>query len=131
MSSAGEVTMPTDGIGVADRLKAIGMTALGIILCIIPLALWVAWTETVLFMVLAAGAVSALLLVFLADAGTSAVEQPRRDGTTPEALTDESVAAIHRIFPLTYHHSVTETARFRRTMDKVRHLIRRSDREDR
>ena len=36
------------GDGMAGRLRSIAMTVLGIVLSLIPPALWVAWSETVL-----------------------------------------------------------------------------------
>lgn len=113
------------GAELARRLRGWGTALLGIVLSLVPLALWVAWTETMLAMVVAAGAVCAILIVLLADSGTEHEEGRRtRDGPTGQnALPDESVREIHRIFPLTYHHSLHERARFRRAMEKVRLLL--------
>jgi hypothetical protein len=105
------------------------MTALGIVLALIPPALWVAWTESVLMMVVAVGAVSAALLIALAEfeSRTAEDQQTRHGVRSREVLPDESIAEIHRIFPLTYHHSLNESARFRRAMDHVLRLTKRSN----
>ena len=109
-----------------DQLKSIGMTVLGIVLSLIPPALWVAWTETVLLVVAAVGVVSAALLVVLANSqpeGDEGLSAPHGAGARTN-LSKESIAEIHRIFPLTYHHSLIEKARFRQTMEKVRQLLK-------
>lgn len=100
------------------------MTVLGIVLALVPLALWVAWTEVMLMMVLAVAAVAAALLTVLAEFENRAVEV--NGGGSREALTDESIAEIHRIFPLVYHHSLKENARFRGAMERVHRLTRTS-----
>jgi hypothetical protein len=112
------------GVAVADRLRSLAMTVLGIILSLVPPALWVAWSETVLVIVVAVALASATLLIVLAD-WTAGVEERRPTGSAPtRGRTDEAVAEIHRIFPLTYHHSVIEKARFRQAMQKVRQLLK-------
>lgn len=107
------------------RFASIGVTACGIVLAAVPLALWVAWTPFGFFLVLAAGAASLVLLGILMSrlpADVEHSEEPRRD-ETGAALPDEFVEEIHKIFPLTYHHSTIERARFRRTMDRLRELL--------
>jgi hypothetical protein len=113
------------GAGLARRLRAWGTALLGIVLSLVPLALWVAWTETMLAIVVAVGVVSAILIVLLADSGSedAGSRQPRERPLGQTILPDESVREIHRIFPLTYHHSMNERARFRRAMDRVRLLL--------
>src|SRR5687767_7303065 len=93
-----------------ERLAGSGETALGIVLALVPVALWVAWTPFVWMIVVAVGVVAAALLVALGywwrtDEGAS---------SAPRELPDEGIAAIHEVFPLTYHHSFRQTARFRR-----------------
>jgi hypothetical protein len=101
------------------RLAGIGETGLGIVLALVPVALWVAWTPFVWVTVVAVGVVASALLVGLgywrpqADEASSA----RRE------LPEEGIAAIHEIFPLTYHHSFRQTARFRRAMDRLRRVL--------
>jgi hypothetical protein len=103
-----------------ERLAGIGETGLGIVLALVPVALWVAWTPFVWAIVVAVGVVAAALLVGLgywrpkADEGAS---NARRE------FPDEGIAAIHEIFPLTYHHSFRQTARFRRAMDRLRRVL--------
>lgn len=117
--------MPIWRTGAADQLRSIGMTLLGIVLALIPPALWVAWTETGLLVVVAVGVACAAALVVLADSQPQVVEDRHHhdDLKTRKTLSDASIVEIHRIFPLTYHHSLVEKARFRQTMDKIRRML--------
>lgn len=118
--------MSNTRMGLADRLRSIAMTMLGIVLSLIPPALWFAWTETGLLVVVAVGVVSAALLALLADSGASGAEdrQAAQRIATRKSVSDASIVEIHRIFPLTYHHSLIEKARFHQAMEKVRHLLK-------
>lgn len=118
--------MPTIG-RLVERIRSVGMTFLGFVLALVPLALWVAWTEIVLIVVVMIGTVSAILLVILSDHGSrpASDEPPGRD--RKETLPDDFIAQVHRIFPLTYHHSRKPSARFRETMERLRHMIKGKD----
>lgn len=107
-------------------LVSVIATVLGITLAAVPVALWVAWTPLVFVGVLIVGAVSAALLILFLDHLHSAAGERAdpSDARLGGAVPDEFVEEIHRIFPLTYHHGRIGRARFRRTMDKLRHLIR-------
>ena len=104
-----------------ERLAAAASTLLGVILAVTPVLLWVAWSDTVLFIVVAVAIVSAGLLVSLE-------ERLHRTSEGPGAsvgyarLPDRFVDEIHQIFPLTYHHSMRPRARFRRAMEKLSRL---------
>jgi hypothetical protein len=114
------------GTRVAVQFRSIMMTLLGIILSLVPPALWFAWTETVLFIVVAVGIVSAVALVVLADYGHQSVDdrQVAADVAKRRTLADQSIVEIHRVFPLTYHHSLIEKTRFRQAMERVRQLLK-------
>jgi hypothetical protein len=102
-------------------------SGLGIVLAVTPITLWVAWTPSMLLVAVAVAVISATLLVLLdrrrgaAHEDAGADRQP--DGSRP-ALPDGFVEEIHQIFPLTYHHSRSGPARFRRAMDRLRSLLR-------
>jgi hypothetical protein len=101
------------------------MTILGIILSLVPPALWFAWTETMLFAAVAVGCVSAVALVILADWSGDPDDPHAGDAIAQRKfLAERSVAEIHRVFPLTYHHSMVERTRFREAMERVRQLLR-------
>ena len=116
--------MSIAGPGLIEALRSGAMTVLGIVLALVPPALWVAWTEAMLFMVVLVAMLSAGLLVLLADLGPEAdCREARRPVPRRDILTDEAVAELHRIFRLTYHHSLVGRARFQRAMRKVLQLI--------
>lgn len=110
----------------SDRLRAFGVGALGIILAAVPLALWVAWTPGMFLVVLGMGWASAVLIIALVDWQRYAGDDrhAQRGGDSAAAVSDEFVAEIQRISPLTYHHAWIEKARFRTAMEKLRQLLR-------
>lgn len=113
-------------VTLARALRAAGETGLGIVLALVPLALWVAWSPAVLLAILVAGGVSAALLVVLSwleDAPADEARMPQDDAGRV-AVPDAFVEELHRLFPLVYHHSRREKRGFRRVMDKLRRLMR-------
>ena len=118
--------MPIAKTGVVEQFRSIMMTFLGIILSLVPPALWFAWTESQLLVVVAVGVVSAVALVVLADFGSQA-DEDRHDTVElarRRTLADRAIVEIHRAFPLTYHHSFVEKTRFRQAMERVRQLLK-------
>lgn len=109
-----------------SRYASVGVTACGIVLAAVPLALWVAWTPFGFLMVLAAGAVSIVLLGYLASRLPSGTDEarPPHDRVAKPVVSDEFVEEIHKISPLIYHHSPKESAKFRRAMRRLRQLMR-------
>lgn len=101
------------------RLASVGETGLGIMLALVPVLLWVAWTPFLFAAVLVAAAVSAALLVLLHSTG----DAPQATGGPGAALPAEFVEEIHRVFPLTYHHSFIGAERFRRAMENLRRML--------
>jgi len=117
--------MSTAQTALADRLNAIATALFGVTLAVTPIALWVAWTATVFFIVLGVAVASAGLFVMLVGlAQRSAGQSPAADDRV--VLPDEFIAEVHGLFPLTYHHSLLETARFRRAMEKLSRMTRTS-----
>jgi hypothetical protein len=119
--------MSGESIGLTERLRSIAATCVGIILSVIPLALWVSWTETVLLIVIAVGVVNAALLILLTETEKRPDSLHSRPRLDRESIPDEAVAEIHRIFPLTYHHNLKTNTRFERAMEKVARLVKRPD----
>ena len=109
----------------SKRLAAAASTLLGVILAVTPVLLWVAWTDTVLFIVVAAAIVSAGLFVSLEERLHRPSDGPGA-GVASASLPDRFVEEIHQIFPLTYHHSMRPRARFRQTMEKLSRMIKAS-----
>lgn len=102
-----------------ERLSRIGETGLGIVLAVVPVALWVAWTPIVCAVVIAVGFVAAALLIALSYR-RAAEDASASPGEAPPALPDTFVATVHEVFPLTYHHSREGPRRFRSAMEKLR-----------
>jgi len=101
----------------AKRLRRAAETALGILLAVTPVLLWVAWTPEILIGVMLASVLCAGLLVLLTE---SPLDQ---GGSAQRTLPPEFIDEVHRLFPLTYHHSRHETPRFRRAMERMSRLI--------
>ncbi len=117
--------MPVLANPLAETLRHVGMIVFGAILALTPLALWVAWTETVFVIVLAVGAVAGVLCCVLAD-GPDAVLEDRRELSRPrstETLPDEFVAGLHGLFPLIYHHRRIGDPFFQRKLDRLKKLL--------
>jgi hypothetical protein len=114
------------GITSVRSLKAAGETGLGIVLAVVPLALWVAQSPAVLLAVLATGGVCAALLVALSGLQDASLEEARNAQEDPARadVPDAFVEELHHLFPLVYHHSRREKQRFRRTMETLRRLMR-------
>ncbi len=110
--------------GLADRLYQIALVVLGMILALSPLALWVAWSETVFVVVLGVGAVAMGLLFALISLGDENDVDRRAAGKQP-ILNPELIAEMHRLMPFTYHHRRLGDPRIRRKMAKLRALMRR------
>ena len=109
----------------AERLTASATTLLGAVLAATPVAFWIAWSASVFFIVVAIAIASAGLFVLLAElAQRTATQSPAAGGRV--VLPDQFIAEVHELFPLTYHHSLIETARFRRAMAKLSRMIRAS-----
>jgi hypothetical protein len=125
--------MLVDRAGLAERLRSFAMTMLGLVLSFVPLGLWFAWTEAMLLAVVVIAVVSAGLIVLLSELQGPAAEELEalRQRAAREALTDEAMAEMHRLFPLTYHHGRRHAPRFQRAMEKMAQLIGRPGARDR
>jgi hypothetical protein len=102
----------------AKRLRHLGEVALGLVLAATPLALWIAWSATLVLCVMLIALLCAALLALLVE---SAPEGEHRAHASV-ALPPEFIEEVHRLFPLTYHHSRHETQRFRQAMQKLAKL---------
>ena len=94
-------------------MRTVATTVLGLILAVTPAALWIAWSASAVFAVLGTAAVCAGLLVLLTESSPQAANDGRV--ALPEGFIDE----VHRLFPLTYHHSAAGPARFRLAMKRL------------
>ena len=109
----------------AKRLRHVVEIMLGCVLAVTPVTLWVAWTATQVLCMMLVALICAVLLALLVESAPPAGEhRAGGDATLPPEFIEE----VHRLFPLTYHHSRHETARFRQAMQKLAELagVRRS-----
>jgi len=116
--------MPSKQASWTDPLVALGQTGFGIVLAVAPVALWVAWSPFTILVVVATIGASAVMFVLLHGCRNSADEnQPAEPRNSSIAfLSDGFIEELHGIFPLVHHHSPHPRARFRRAMEKLRHL---------
>jgi len=114
------------GVTVVRPLRAAVETVLGIVLALVPLALWIAWSPALLFAVIVTGGVCAALLIALWHWQDESLEAARDLDEDPAhaEVPDAFVEELHRLFPLVFHHSRQEKQRFRRTMETLRRLMR-------
>ena len=117
--------MPTEMNGWAKCLTNFGMTALGIVLAMTPLALWVTPTEILFVAVLAIAAMAGVLICVLAGYEDSVLKhQSELPKSKPMAtLTDQFIEGLHGLFPLTYHHRRLGDPDFQRKMDGLKRLL--------
>jgi len=122
--------MPTSvhRIGFARWLGHAALTGLGIVLAVTPVTLWIAWTATQVVGVMLVALASAVLFARLTDLlRRDAPKQGERENDGRNlVLPDEFIEEVHRLFPLTYHHSRHETTRFRQAMKRLSRLIEES-----
>ena len=106
-----------------ESLFDLAMTVLGLVLVILPLALWIAWSESGFFLVLAAGLSAAALFCLLARFGPSEPAYRRLRPNERKVLPDRFVAELQRLFPLVYHHRRPGDWSFQRKMERLRKLL--------
>ena len=105
-----------------DSLITYGLLFLGFVLMLTPLALWVAWTETIFLGVLATGAAALVLYGIL-----ERFEKPA-DPTQSESfdyvramnLTDEVIAELQDLHPFIHHHRPTGGSKFHTAMNRLK-----------
>jgi len=110
---------------IADSLISPVLVVLGFVLMATPLALWVAWTDTILFAVLLTGITSGVLYCVLIhfekpDETTrcGATQQPSQ-GSIPEGLVEE----LQDLHPFIHHHSPRGDPRFLAAMSRLRRFL--------
>jgi hypothetical protein len=111
---------------VSDQLREIGAVALGLILAATPLAIWIAWSDTVFIAILAicVGAMVSLIALVWFDKSDDAHRPAEERSNQGDSLDPEFIVELHRLVPFTYHHRRLGDVRIRRKMAKLRALRR-------
>jgi hypothetical protein len=114
--------MPAETKKPLEALRNAALTAAGLIMAAIPLALWVAWDQATLVLGLAASAALGLLS-FVLYADTRATNQEQRkdsNSRTMEHLDDEFLSELSDMGPFVYHNRLSADSRFRRKMARLK-----------
>jgi len=91
------------------HLREVGLTVLGLIATITPLALWVAWSEPVFIFVLGSG-IAAVTAIWVLAGFEEPPKDDERGGAShgpAQTLSDESLSELSELGPFVYHHCST------------------------
>ncbi len=109
----------------ADSLITLGLTLFGLVLVVTPLALWVAWTETIFLVVLVTGATAAALYCVLARFERPPAQSEPSDYIRPVILLDKFILELQRLHPFIHHHRRSGGPKFHTAMYHFKkHLYR-------
>ena len=109
----------------ADSLITLGLTLFGIVLAVTPLALWVAWTETIFLGVLVTGATAAGLYSVLASFEKPPAQGEPSDYVRPVILSDKFILKLQSLHPFIHHHRPSGGPKFHTAMYHFKkHLYR-------
>jgi len=109
----------------ADNLATLGLIFLGLVLMVTPLALWVAWTESLFLAVLATGVTAGVLYCLLvgfekpADPARSETSDDLRLGDVPDRYIEE----LQGLHPFIHHHRASGGPKLRRAMDHMKRYL--------
>ncbi len=111
----------------ADRLIALGLILLGFVMVVTPLALWVAWTDTILLAVLATGVAAGVLYCVLVRFERPAT--PAQVGTAGdvrvENLPEKMIRELQKLHPFIHHHRPSGGPKFRAAMLHMKRYLYR------
>ena len=106
----------------ADSLRSTGLLVFGFLLMMTPLALWVAWSDTILLLVLAVGTMAGVLYCVLvpfegpAPSPGNRASVPVQGETLPDGLIEE----LQSLHPFIHHHRPSGGSRFRIVMGRLK-----------
>lgn len=98
------------------------MTVLGLIMLVTPLALWVAWSNVVFFVILMTGLGSTWVYWALYRASHALANPPVEGQDFPRRVSAEAMKVLHDGWPWYCHHTTDGTSRFRDTMNRFADL---------
>ena len=106
----------------ADTLVSLGLVFLGLILMATPLALWVAWSGTVMLIVLATGTTAGVLYCVLVrfEKPTRSVDRSAAAEPGPEALPEQVMEELQKLHPFVHHNRSSQSPEFRAAMRRVK-----------
>jgi len=105
-----------------DSLITHGLILLGLVLMVTPLALWVAWTETIFLGVLATGA-TALVLYGVLDRFERPADPTQgesSDYVRTKVLPANSIVELQELHPFIHHHTPTGSSKFQIAMFRLK-----------
>ena len=111
----------------ADSLITRGLMLLGFAMMLTPLALWVAWTETIFIVVLVTGATAAALYSFLVrfEKPADPAQSEPSDDVRAVILPDKIVEELQSLHPFIHHHRPSGGPKFHTAMHQLKkHLYR-------
>ncbi len=111
----------------ADSLITHGHILLGLVLMVTPLALWVAWTETIFLGVLVTGAAALVLYGVLErfERPANPAQSETSDYDRAVILPDKIIGDLQGLHPYIHHHRPSGGPKFRTAMSRLKkHLYR-------
>lgn len=117
-----------------DNLIDAGLTCLGLILMVSPLALWIAWTEAILVLVLMAALAAGVLYCILIRFEKPAMPTHRKSydvrrpenfpGNLTDTLPENLTRELHGLHPFIHHHRPTRMGpKFQAAMDRLKRYL--------
>ena len=103
----------------AERLRIYVLTLAGLIMAATPLALWVAWSQTVFILVLAVFVTAGVCFYVLISCERSDGEA-RHDDESRVHLSNEFLTELSDMGPWVYHNRRVGDASFQRKMDSLK-----------
>ncbi len=104
----------------ANSLISRGLMLLGIAMMLTPLALWVAWTETIFVVVLVTGATAAALYGVLARFERLPAQSEPSDYVRAVILPDKIVVDLQSLHPFIHHHRPSGGPKFHTAMYHIK-----------
>ncbi len=110
-----------------DSLITHGLILLGLVLMVTPLALWVAWTETIFLGVLATGAIALVLYGVLDrfERPANPSQSESSDCVRAKIWPDKFIVELQKLHPFIHHHRPSGGPKFHKAMSHLKkHLYR-------
>ncbi len=110
---------------ITDSLITLGLMLLGLVMMVTPLALWAAWTDTILLGVLATFATAVVLygvLVRFERPADPAQSEPS-DYVRAVNLPDKIIVNLQKLHPFIHHHRPSGGPKFRTAMYQLKKHI--------